>query len=52
MQAVEGAEPNTVVNVFQKGYMSNGRLLRPAMVLVAKAAEKKPTDSPSIDEQA
>lgn len=52
MQAVEGVEPNTVVNVFQKGYVLNGRLLRPAMVLVAKAAEKKPTDSPSIDEQA
>ncbi|WP_340123276.1 nucleotide exchange factor GrpE [Methylobacter svalbardensis] len=52
MQVVEGAEPNTVVNVFQKGYVLNGRLLRPAMVLVAKAAEKKPTDSPSIDEQA
>ncbi|MDO9167928.1 MAG: nucleotide exchange factor GrpE [Methylobacter sp.] len=52
MQAVEDAEPNTVVNVFQKGYVLNGRLLRPAMVLVAKAAEKKPTDSPSIDEQA
>ncbi len=52
MQAVEGAEPNTVVNVFQKGYVLNGRLLRPAMVLVAKAAEKKPTDSPSINEQA
>jgi len=52
MQAVEGAEPNTVVNVFQKGYMLNGRLLRPAMVLVAKAVEKKPTDIPSIDEQA
>lgn len=52
MQAVEGAEPNTVVNVFQKGYMLNGRLLRPAMVLVAKAPEKKPTDIPSIDEQA
>jgi molecular chaperone GrpE len=52
MQAVDGVEPNTVVNVFQKGYMLNGRLLRPAMVLVAKAAEKKPTDTPSIDEQA
>lgn len=52
MQVVEGAEPNTVVNVFQKGYVLNGRLLRPAMVLVAKAAEKQPTDSPSIDEQA
>ncbi len=40
MQVVEGAEPNTVVNVFQKGYMLNGRLLRPAMVVVAKPAEK------------
>ncbi|MDP2097016.1 MAG: nucleotide exchange factor GrpE [Methylobacter sp.] len=52
MQAVEGAAPNTVVNVFQKGYVLNGRLLRPAMVLVAKAAENKPTDNPSINEQA
>jgi molecular chaperone GrpE len=52
MHAVEGAEPNSVINVFQKGYMLNGRLLRPAMVLVAKAAEKPPTDIPSIDEQA
>jgi molecular chaperone GrpE len=39
MMFVEGAEPNTIVNVFQKGYMLNGRLLRPAMVVVAKAAE-------------
>lgn len=39
MQAVEGAEPNTVVNVFQKGYLLNGRLLRPALVVVAKAAD-------------
>lgn len=52
MHAVENAEPNTVVNVFQKGYMLNGRLLRPAMVLVAKAAEKPSVDSPIIDEQA
>jgi molecular chaperone GrpE len=52
MQVVEGAAPNSVVNVFQKGYMLNGRLLRPAMVLVAKAAENQPTDSPIIDEQA
>jgi len=32
-------EPNTVINVFQKGYTLNGRLVRPAMVVVAKAAE-------------
>jgi len=30
-------EPNTVINVFQKGYTLNGRLVRPAMVVVAKA---------------
>ncbi|MGZ8152199.1 MAG: nucleotide exchange factor GrpE [Methylovulum sp.] len=39
MQVVEDAQPNTVVNVFQKGYMLNGRLLRPAMVVVAKAPD-------------
>ena len=31
------AEPNSVVAVMQKGYVLNGRLLRPAMVMVAKA---------------
>ncbi len=31
-------EPNTVLNVIQKGYSLNGRLLRPAMVMVSKAA--------------
>jgi len=45
MQEVEDAEPNTVVNVFQKGYLLNGRLLRPAMVVVAKAAEKPSEDN-------
>jgi molecular chaperone GrpE len=39
VQVVEGAEPNTVVAVFQKGYTLNGRLLRPALVVVAKAAD-------------
>ncbi len=29
-------EPNTVVAVFQKGYMLNERLVRPAMVVVSK----------------
>ena len=36
MQAVEGATPNTVVQVLQKGYTLNERLLRPALVMVAK----------------
>lgn len=32
-------EPGTIVNVFQKGYLLNGRLLRPARVVVAAAPE-------------
>lgn len=31
-------EPNTVIAVMQKGYLLNGRLVRPAMVMVSKAA--------------
>ncbi|MFL1405652.1 nucleotide exchange factor GrpE [Marinobacter sp. M1N3S26] len=41
------AEPNSVVAVVQKGYTLNERLVRPAMVVVAKAE-----DAPKIDEQA
>jgi len=32
-------EPNTVMEVFQKGYTLSGRLIRPAMVVVSKAAD-------------
>jgi molecular chaperone GrpE len=32
-------EANTVVNVMQKGYSLNDRVLRPALVMVAKAKE-------------
>jgi molecular chaperone GrpE len=39
MQPSAEAAPNTVLNVFQKGYTLNGRLLRPAMVVVAKAVD-------------
>ncbi|MEH6571203.1 MAG: nucleotide exchange factor GrpE [Halioglobus sp.] len=40
MTMVENAdmEPNTVMAVMQKGYTLNGRLIRPAMVMVTKAA--------------
>ena len=31
-------EPNSVVAVMQRGYLLNGRLLRPAMVMVSKAS--------------
>ena len=40
-----GVAPNAVVQVMQKGYTLNGRLLRPAMVVVCKPA-------PRIDETA
>ncbi|GAA4495953.1 nucleotide exchange factor GrpE [Pseudaeromonas paramecii] len=46
MSMIENAEvaPNTVIAVMQKGYELNGRVVRPAMVMVAK--------SPSVDTQA
>jgi molecular chaperone GrpE len=37
MQPSATAEPNTVTAVLAKGYTLNGRLLRPAMVMVATA---------------
>lgn len=39
MTAVESrdVEPNTVLQVFQKGFTLHGRLVRPAMVVVSKA---------------
>jgi len=49
MQESINAEPGSVLKVFQKGYLLNGRLLRPAMVVVSKAPVEAP---PSIDEQA
>ena len=36
--------PNSVIAVMQKGYELNGRIIRPAMVMVARA--------PSVDVQA
>ncbi|NNM51030.1 MAG: nucleotide exchange factor GrpE [Pseudomonadales bacterium] len=36
-QASTTAEPNSVLNVLQKGYTLNGRLLRPAIVVVSSA---------------
>ena len=36
MQEFEGSDSGLVVTVMQKGYQLNGRLVRPAMVVVAK----------------
>lgn len=42
MAAVEAdSEPNTIVAVMQKGYLLHDRVLRPALVTVAKAVEKE-----------
>ena len=42
MQAVESEQaPNTVVNVLKKGYALSDRVLRPAMVAVAKGGEEQ-----------
>lgn len=51
MQPSTTSEPGTVITTFQKGYILNGRLLRPAMVVIAKA-EDKPLDTMNIDDQA
>ncbi len=40
MQPTEEIEPNTVITVVQKGYSLNGRLVRPAMVIVSQAVSK------------
>ena len=40
ISAIESdTEPNTVVQVLQKGYTLNDRVLRPALVMVAKAKD-------------
>ncbi len=39
MQPSADAEPGSVLTVYQKGYTLNGRLLRPARVVVARAPE-------------
>ena len=40
MAPTDQAEPNTVIQVVQKGYLLNERLIRPAKVIVAQAAPK------------
>ncbi|TQV70890.1 nucleotide exchange factor GrpE [Aliikangiella marina] len=46
MQESDEHEPNSVMHVIQMGYSLNGRLIRPARVIVAKGK------SPQIDEKA
>ena len=46
--------PNTVVNVFQKGFLLNDRLVRPASVVVSSGGDKgePPAERQRIDEHA
>ncbi len=44
MQPSADVEPGSVLTVFQKGYALNGRLLRPARVVVASDPADKPGD--------
>lgn len=49
VEEVEGAEPDSVVKVLQKGYALNDRILRPALVVVARPPLG---DGPRLDERA
>ncbi|MBF0471393.1 MAG: nucleotide exchange factor GrpE, partial [Gammaproteobacteria bacterium] len=50
MQESAEHDPNTILLVMQKGYLLNERLVRPAMVIVSKAAAEG--GHPSINETA
>ncbi len=61
-QPSEEVAPNTVLDVYQKGYLLNDRLIRPAMVVVSQGGKKQQESqqgaqeggekSPTIDELA
>ncbi len=42
-------EPNTVIEEYHKGYLFNSRLLRPALVSVAKACEPKKNGESEVE---
>jgi len=52
IQENPAVESNTVMAVMQKGYTLQGRLVRPAMVVVSKGGAAKPADGGQIDEMA
>jgi len=49
IQPVPAAEPGSVVAVVQKGYQLNGRLLRPARVVIAGAVREAQPGTPETD---
>jgi molecular chaperone GrpE len=52
MGQVESAEhaPNTVIHEMQKGYLLSSRLLRPALVMLAKAPAAAPSETDGNEE--
>lgn len=50
VQESSDIQPNHIVSVIQKGYMLKDRLIRPAMVIVAKAAEPAVSEPPEQEE--
>lgn len=61
MQADDSVAANTVINVMQKGYTLNDRLIRPAMVIVSKVGgegkvteftDTNPNSGGNVDEKA
>ena len=47
MQPSAQAEPNTILQVVQKGYLLKERLLRPALVIIAQAVQKQDSEAHS-----
>ena len=50
-QHATDAAPNTVLTVYQKGYLLNDRLIRPAMVVVASADSGGAPDAGGDDDR-
>lgn len=50
MQPVPGVPANTVIKVFQKGFLLNERLVRPAAVIVSGGGSASRDDGPKIDQ--
>jgi molecular chaperone GrpE len=48
----ERAKPGTVLQELQKGYVLNGRLIRPSMVVVSKRKDTKASDGNSMSREA
>ena len=48
----ERAKPGTVIQELQKGYVLNGRLIRPSMVIVNKQKDTKNSDGDNVPREA